>query len=160
MNANSGGTIRAFTEGDYQALVDLRNAVRPQRSTDVATCRRADRERDPRSRCGRWLYEEQGHVLGVAGYRQDRPLERPREFSLYLEVVPEARGRGIGSRLYRWLESALALYAPEDLVVAMAADLPALGFLTARGYRKRAPERGDEIVMVKKGGESLAATGN
>ena len=85
-----------------------------------------------------WLvWEEQGQVLGYA--YGSLPFERAAfqwcgEVSIYLR--PEARGRGIGRRLYAALEALMALQGYRKVYsLVTTANTPSVAFHEAVGYR-------------------------
>lgn len=85
-----------------------------------------------------WLvFEEDGRILGYA--YGSAPFERAAfrwscETSVYLR--PEARGRGIGRRLYAALEKLLALQGHRrNYAVITSENLPSLAFHEKMGYR-------------------------
>jgi ribosomal protein S18 acetylase RimI-like enzyme len=143
MNVKNNGTIRAFTENDYQAVVDIHNATFPARLESVEAKRSADRERNPRSRRGRWVYEEDNRITAMAEYRQ-KMSGGGLEFQLQLEVHPECCGRGIGSKLYAWLEKALAPYEPRSFQVEVETEA-GLNFMRERGFR----ETGSPVITAR-----------
>lgn len=89
-----------------------------------------------------WLvWEEEGKILGYAygsaPFGERAAYRWCAEGSIYLR--PEARGRGIGRRLYTALEKILTLQGYQVLYALITSEnTPSLGFHAALGYTLRA----------------------
>ncbi|MCP4547441.1 MAG: GNAT family N-acetyltransferase [bacterium] len=129
------GLIRAFLNSDYNAIVEIHNRSYPDNPVTESDWCHDDGNVDPRSIRARWVYEEDGRVLGLAGYRQVGDTPRRGEYELYLLVHPANRGCGIGTKLYAWLEKAIELYNPIALqACAQKVVIDDGDFLRERGW--------------------------
>lgn len=130
-------TLRAFRgdDADYQALVELWNAVHPDSPETVEQNRFYDRARDPDCLFMRVVAEEEGRVVGVGAYGQIEGMMHPGMFFLDAQVHPGAQGRGVGKALYAHMLAALAPLQPRILCAqAREGHARALRFLHARGF--------------------------
>ena len=114
-----------------------------------------------------WLvWEEEGKILGYA--YGSAPFERAAyrwcaEDSIYL--LPEAHGRGIGSRLYRALENVLFYQGYQRIYALITAEnAPSIAFHKQLGFQLRGdlPEAGIKfghrigVVWMDKSANSVA----
>ena len=142
------GVLRAFRPGDHEALAGLWNAAFPDYPTSAAALRHADDSRGGHCRSARWIREESGRVVAAAGYDQDLRRYHPRRFRISVVVAPDRRGRGIGARLYDWLETALAPYEPVALHAEVhETQLSVREFLATRGWREAAQVREAALAL-------------
>ena len=126
---------RPFTEADYEALVAIHNACFPDIQESVASWRHSDENREARIKWGRWLCEEDGRAVGVAGFSGMSWMYHPRKFYGYVMVEPAARRRGVGAALYERLLAELDAHEPLSLrgeIFEEHAD--GLRFAAARGF--------------------------
>ncbi len=104
--------IRDFEERDYEAYTDLHNQVFADYPESAAERKRHDEHRDPKHLWRRWVWEEDGRILGSGHYGQESWHYHPRKFFVEAVVSPEFRGRGIGKALYDTVVAALAELEP------------------------------------------------
>ncbi|NJN19790.1 MAG: GNAT family N-acetyltransferase [Oscillochloris sp.] len=135
--APAGLRIRPFenTDADYAALATVGNAVFPEYPDSVEELRHGDSTRPDHIKHRRWLAEFANSVVGSASYTQFVGMYHPQKFSMFVEVVPEYQGRGIGRALYDTVYTALAAHDPISLRGNVREDkLRTLRFLQDRGF--------------------------
>jgi mycothiol synthase len=104
--------IRDFEERDYEAYAELHNVVFADYPETAAERKRHDELKDPKHFWRRWVWEEEGRILGSGFYGQESWHYHPRKYFVEAVVTPEARGRGIGAALYDTVVAALAERKP------------------------------------------------
>jgi mycothiol synthase len=83
----------------------------------------------------RWVWEEAGALLGAATLSHMDWMYHPDRYHGYVQVLPAARGRGIGSALYAVIVAAAQARGAESLRTQVKESWPeSLRFLAARGY--------------------------
>lgn len=110
---NQTGTdleIRPFTSQDYEALVEIANAIFPDAPTTVAAVRFEDDHWDS----AKYLHQRYvacersiGRVIGIAGLQHIPWNFHPQKFGVNVRVHPGWRRRGIGTRLWEQLVEVL-----------------------------------------------------
>ncbi len=97
--------VRAFADGDYDAVVAIANAVFPDAPGTVAEWRYDDDHWDATKYVKlRYVAEDpSGRVVGYAGLRHVPWAFHPQKFSAAIRVHPTARRRGIGTQLWNQL---------------------------------------------------------
>jgi mycothiol synthase len=94
-------TLRPFTDGDYDAMVDISNESYPDYAWTVAELRHMDDDWTPEGYFRRRIIaEEAGHPVGYCDVSNSRGQFVAENFSIDLVVRPAARRRGIGSALF------------------------------------------------------------
>jgi len=131
-------TVRLFSPDDYRAVAAVHSAALPDDPWTQKQVRFSDEHRDPRCRAQRWVAEDEGRIVGFAGYDQSAMLYHPRRFILDGAVGPRHQLRGVGSVLYDRLMSAIVPGDPLSLrVPAIPEDRgSAIRFLKDRGFRE------------------------
>jgi mycothiol synthase len=120
---------RAATAADLELWTRIRNAVEVANPSTLEDLRRGLKHR-PETR--HWVAEEDGAPVGCVFAA--RSLAPGRAFVLP-RVLPEARGRGVGTALVRaTLDTVSALGCPFVRSHVDADDLPALRFAAHRGF--------------------------
>ena len=128
-------TIRPFKPDDYPAVVAVHNVAMPGEPTTVERMRDRDEHRHPQVKCGRWIAEREGRIVGVGEYTQSIDLYHPQKFQLILYVHPNYRRQGIGSALYDHLTRELEGFHPIGYQARTPEDNTAgLRFLQVRGF--------------------------
>jgi GNAT superfamily N-acetyltransferase len=103
--------IRPFdwtSDEDYERWVSVRNSVLTENTITAPELKEWDSKRDPRCKNARWLAHRDGAAVALVGYGQSPWAYRPYNFNVFINVRPEAQGRGIGTRLYDHVLDALA----------------------------------------------------
>lgn len=150
-HTNDAVTIRPFTDADYAAAIAVQNTVWPDYPRTEAEWRFRDATRDPKCRWARFLAEDAatGAVVACGGYGQSEDMWHPRKFHIDVDVLPEWQGKGIGSRLYEQIVSALAPFDPLVLRTHARADKArALSFLQHRGFVEEMREWESRLEMA------------
>jgi GNAT superfamily N-acetyltransferase len=137
---NRGLLIRPFdgSDRDYQAIVDVWNASFPDERVAVAMRKHYDENRQKQYLFERVVGEMDGTPV-VAGYYGEAEWSHyPGKYIVGVEVVPEYRRLGLGTRTYDYIRQqlkdrnprpvALTAYARED-------DPDSMRFLDKRGFQ-------------------------
>ncbi len=127
--------IREFRPSDYPGLILLRNAVDPDSPVSEAEQLHSDSTRDRALFFRRWVWEAGGALLGAATLSHMDWMYHPDRYFGYVQVLPAARGRGIGSALYAVVVAAARARGAESLRTQVKESWPeGLRFLAARDY--------------------------
>lgn len=116
-------SIRPFAEHDYDAYAHMVTVCMTYPVTG-ATVRRDDEKRDAKYKVGRFIAEAEGRPVGYAAYEQGAWAYHPRKFYVEVCVLPEYRGRGIGSALYNHMVEAMAPLEPISFLTATKENFP------------------------------------
>lgn len=110
-------TIRPFQEDDYPGIVAVGNAIYSDYPWSVDEARHEDARYDGVKFLMRRYVDELpgGRIIGYAGFRHMPNMYHPQKFWLELLVHPDFQRRGLGSRLYNHMMTALAPYDPQKL---------------------------------------------
>lgn len=132
-------SIREFVAPeDYQAAVDIQNAVVPMTPAVVEDYADYDRTRDQKYMLLRWLAEVDGQPVGMAQVGQYQWNYDPGRFNMNVRVVPDFRGQGIGTALYDTILTTLEPYDPAELRGGTWEDQTAgVRFLAKRGFEEK-----------------------
>lgn len=129
--------IRLADAADYPAIAAVHNACDPEHPQGPEAFVHSDTLEDARVFRHRYVLEEGGRVLGYAGYLQFSMMFDPRRFVLYGGVLPEARGRGLGTLLLDRIMGDLLPREPRDVgTAAWSYQEDGLRFLAARGFEE------------------------
>ena len=94
-------TLRPFTDGDYDAMVEISNESYPDYAWTVAELRHVDEDWTPEGYFRRRIMaDEAGVPVGYCDVSNSRGQFVPDNFSVDLVVRPAARRRGIGTALF------------------------------------------------------------
>lgn len=108
-------TIRPFdhSPADYETVTRLGNLCYPDHPETPAELVDADAKRNAKYLQARFIAEnEHGEPVGFTYYSQDADPFHPRKFKIDVMVQPDYRRRGVGTRLYEHILSALGTYEP------------------------------------------------
>ncbi len=125
--------IRELRSDDFGAVAEL---LRRLRGDNLYTERgvRYDVESEPeRADAARWVADQDGIVGYAAAIR--RWWRLPNDAYAWAGVVPEARGRGIGSALWDLVEQHIAGLGVHSCFSDVVDDASGDAFLRARGFR-------------------------
>jgi GNAT superfamily N-acetyltransferase len=106
--------IRPFngSDADYEMLVPLENAGRPERTFTVDEVRTFDSRRQPRHLMLRWLAFADGRPVGCCSVSHSLWRFQPRAFWANVSVLPDSQGRSVGASLYSVLHAAVQEHQP------------------------------------------------
>ncbi|MCD4685416.1 MAG: GNAT family N-acetyltransferase [Anaerolineae bacterium] len=114
--------MRDFTPDDYQAVVDIQNAIYPDHPAVVEDWTEMDENRDPKCKHHRWVALEDDKIVGMGQYDQDHWQYHPQKFIVMVRVTPEYQGHGTGKALYETVITALAPFDPIQLNAGIRED--------------------------------------
>jgi mycothiol synthase len=129
-------TIRPFdTERDYPTIVAMTNLLWPEYEGTEKELRFSDTSKAERVKWGRFVAEQDGQVVGVAGYSHGNHGYHPQKFGISLDVHPDYQRQGIGTQLYQTLLEAIKPYNPIEISTYAREDREAgMGFLQKFGF--------------------------
>jgi len=135
--------IRPHAEDDYEAIAQINNALFPEFPETAGEIAHADEQRiqdmeDPEKpiKWKRYVWEEDGRVVGFGSYGQSPWMYHPRKFEVWTAVHPEFQRRGIGSRLFGHIVEEVTAFDPIKLSSWTCPEkVPAtVPFLESRGF--------------------------
>lgn len=128
--------IRPFTGKDYEALVALRTATRPEYPITVEEKRHRDEVQPEKILWKRFVAAgNDGGLMAAALYSQTAWAYHPRRFRIHIDVHPDWRGNGLQPALYQRLLTELTATEPERLTArAREDDGYWLTFLQQKGF--------------------------
>jgi GNAT superfamily N-acetyltransferase len=135
--APAGLTIRPFSasDADYLDAVRVVNAVYPEYIDTVEDWRFEDAKRAPHIQMRRWLADLDGATVAYGNYSQFEDMYHPNKFSVFIAVLPEFQGQGIGVALYDEIVSAVERLDPISLRTRAREDaVRSMRFLRDRSY--------------------------
>lgn len=129
-------TIRPATAADYPIIVDIGWRATADYGLSVADLEFADKMHTSATIAKRVVaVTDDEQIVGTAYYAQSAPKDDPQRFCIWLHVLPQFQGCGIGKGLYAFILAALAAYKPRSLETGVRTDLPrAVRFLTERCF--------------------------
>ncbi len=97
--------IRPFVkdETDYNTLAHIHNIVWPDEILTSEMFAYFDRVRNPNYLCQRLILEVDGQPVGYAIYQENYWAYRPGKYGMRIDVLPEHRGKGVGSQAYEYI---------------------------------------------------------
>lgn len=139
--------IREFTTDDYQAVVDIQNAIFADNPAVIEDWVEADSLRPPECKHRRWVVEQDDQVVAVGQYAQYKWAYHPQHFDVMLRVLPDYQRRGIGSALYDHIIAAIEPFDPIQLTAGTREDVPqGMKFLEARGFYLHVREQRSAVI--------------
>jgi len=124
-------------EAEYQALVDVHDAVWPDLPTTPDYWRHEDRMVPDDVLCQRLVVEVDGKIVAFGEYGEPWWSRKPGKYFVELHVHPDWQRRGIGSAAYDHMLAALAGYGPRSLTARTREDRAgSVRFLEARGFER------------------------
>lgn len=125
--------LREFTPADYPGIAEVNSAVYTEYPETAEHVREEDENRDKTQLFARFVAEEDGRIVGTCGYMQ-WPRDTPR-FWAWVQVHPEAQGKGIGKALYAKVLEVLETHGATNIrAEAREGDDRGMRFLDDRGF--------------------------
>ncbi len=131
--------IRPFnwSDEDYQALIDINNAIFPDELDLPELLKHRDEARDQSYMLERVAAEVDGRVVGTASFGESMWTPVPGKFWIYVQVHPDHQRRGYGKAIYDHVVGVLSEKKPTILDSWTREDkTDAVSFLTKRGYEQ------------------------
>lgn len=128
-------TYTEYDEADYEAIVRILLAIRPDEFTSAADLRDWDEmQRQAGRHSARWLAEVDGTVVGYASMGES-PWREPTHPSGVVAVHPDYERRGIGRELLERFEATARQWGATDVRTWAEEDRArSIRFLEAAGY--------------------------
>ncbi|MCJ7550323.1 MAG: GNAT family N-acetyltransferase [Anaerolineae bacterium] len=131
-------SIRDFAADDYPAVVSIHNSLNivwPEWPRTPEGWAAADRNRNPKCKCGRWVAVKDGDVVGFGSYGQNIFEYHPQRFNINVEVSPDYQRQGFGAALYDRIMAELQPFSPKVFRANAFTNLPqGFPFLQRRGF--------------------------
>ncbi len=128
-------SLRLASADDLVEFVQIRNAVWSGHRVSESELRRDLEQLPPENIPTRWLLRSDDGTLGFAECCRDVGSYHPKKWTIAIGVYAEARGIGIGGRLYQTVLEFLSPYMPEKIYTQVAEpDTAALEFALRRGF--------------------------
>lgn len=131
-------TIRATADTDIPVMARIMSEVNPNypwTPESLAHKLQTLRQHPLGLHLAEWLAEEDGQPVGVASTNHFIGMYHPDRYWAEVMVLPEATGRGVGTRLARMVEAHLHFLGAREVVAGAYEDQPrALTFLQRRGF--------------------------
>ena len=122
---------------DYAPMAEVLTLCHPEWPVNAEDLERDDRTRDPKMFRTQVVAEQDGRIVGVAGFgHDDRSFEEWRYWG-GVNVHPDARGQGIGTALYDELMRRATARGARELRAGSSDqpnDVPGRAFLEKRGW--------------------------
>ena len=131
--------IRPFnwSDEDYQALIDINNAIFPDELDLPELLKHRDEARDQSYMLERVVAEVDGRAVGTASFGESAWTPVPGKFWIYVQVHPDHQRRGYGKAIYDYVVGALSEKKPTIFDSWTREDkTDAVTFLTKRGYEQ------------------------
>ncbi len=142
-------TVREFQDdSDYDLMVQIEDAVRPDESDSADFWREEDNE-SKKHYLKRFLAFDDGQVIGsaelVAGYW----WSEPHQYFLWAAVLPHYQGRGAGKQLHRAMCDALGDRPIHALVASVRDDMQrGVRFVEDRGFQFMQRDAASELCLA------------
>ncbi len=120
-----------FSQADYQAFVEVRQAAHPEAPLNIAQLKHLDRTRS-NDVLERFLVEQDGQVVGVLEYAT--PYHNPKPGALEVSYHLRPQAQALATRLWAFLLERVAPLRPYELQAQVREDWPEFGFLLAQGF--------------------------
>ncbi len=139
-HASASIHVRPFADDDYAAAVEVTNRTFPDAPSTIAEWRFEDTHWDTtkylRQRYVAFEYTS-GQVLGYGGFWQIPWNFHPHKFSMNIRVHPDARHRGVGTRLWEHMLEVLRTHNAVAVRTMVREDIPeGTQFVQRRGFRE------------------------
>ena len=129
--------ISPATPGHYEGIAAVHNALSPENLTTTSDIADRNKRRDPKFKYQRWIAVEEERIVGTGFHNQSIWFAHPQKFILWVGVLPDYQGRGIGSALYKAIMNGLRPFDPLALRATATQDRPqSIRFLEKRGFKE------------------------
>lgn len=133
-------TMRPFVKNDqeYELLAKLRNAVWPDHPATIEMLKHHDDSHREGLLYERLILELDRQPVGVGAYFEPKFTYKPGKYEISALVIPEARGRGVGSAFYQYALDALAQREPRPVSLTSStreSQSAGVQFLEKRGFK-------------------------
>jgi GNAT superfamily N-acetyltransferase len=131
-------TIHPFAPGHYPAIARIHNSLNiswPEKPRTAEGWAQADKNRNPKSKWGRWVAKREGEVAGFGYFSQGLgDIQRGWAY-ITVEVHPAHQRRGVGAALYEQVVAGMQALEPGALRADAFTNLPqGFHFLQQRGF--------------------------
>ena len=92
-----------FSDEDYVAGVNIRNACTPDQLDSVNTWKANDESRDKKYLRKNIVAELDGKIVGLGTYGHSEWTHQPGKYFFHCAVYPDCRGQGVGSTLFNFI---------------------------------------------------------
>jgi GNAT superfamily N-acetyltransferase len=138
-----------YSDDDYQALVDISNAVWPDRPSVPQGTKEHDKRRNPKYYFQRLVVESDGVMIASAIYGESEWTHVPGKFFISMQVHPDHQRKGVGTALYDHIMKDLAERDPTILESDAREDRQeGMDFLEKRGYKKTLRDQMSELLVA------------
>ncbi|MCB0019078.1 MAG: GNAT family N-acetyltransferase [Anaerolineales bacterium] len=140
-----------YSQAHYEIGVGLHNATWPEVPDTVADWRRRDEHRVKEHYYASYLIrnEDNQQFVGVGFIMHTTWTFHPQRFFIFVDVLPEYQGRGIGKQAYEFLMAELEPLEPLELETESRADRPrSLRFLADRGFTIKTREYSSRLDLA------------
>ena len=135
---------------DYEATAAIWTANWPEYPKTAEMYRYAAETRDPMSRFGWLVAEDNGDVVATGYFREETDSAATGKFLVYVQVRPDCQGRGIGRALFDGILVHLDVHEPEILQSFTREDhVAGTAFLEKRGFRVSMKEQDSELDLSR-----------
>jgi mycothiol synthase len=129
-------TIRSITPADYEQWIAVENSVGSQHGT-VADLEFGIKTQRPDMPWVMYVAEVDEKVVGIT-VGGAAPWIKPGDMVQVVIVLPEYRGKGIGTALYAYMQPFFAEHKPKNIRSRVQDDMPeSLAWAIKRGYEKQ-----------------------
>ncbi len=125
----------AFTDAEYEAIVELHNTAFPNKPSSVDEWKADNENRDPKYFYRRLKASVDGKIVGTGSYEEPSWAFIEGKYFIRVVVHPAHRRQGIGTKLYTYIEEALASRKPTLLTASTHQDqTEGIRFLEKHGF--------------------------
>ena len=132
--------IRKFepTQADYDAIARIMNTVWHEPILTAHDLRRDDEEHPPHLAHHRFVAEVDNQIVGFGSFSQSEKFYHPQRFWVHLNVLPDWRRQGFGTRLYAHMAAIMqAKYSANELHAETTQSRNhSIRFLEQRGFQE------------------------
>jgi len=142
-------TLRPFTEGDYDGIINLKNLLYPDHPTSLESMRHRDITRDHKIQHKQWVSELNSNIIGSVLYTQWEEIYHPQKFVIKIYIHPQYQNQGYGTICYNHLIKALKPFDP--IKISTEVHEPheqSIRFFENRGFMHTISERESSLDLT------------